>query len=141
MPTQKQLDEAYLGVAQLHANLSKAVRAQVGACLVTDTGVIVPGYNGTVAGAENKCEEAVNGFLVTKPGVLHAELNALLKCSKEGISSKGSTLYLTLSPCEACAAMIAEAGVKRVVYKEKYRDIAGITALYAYNVPVEQFKE
>ena len=140
MPSQRDLDLAYLGVAQLHANLSKALRSKVGACLVTSTGVIVPGYNGTVGGADNACEDTSNGFLVTKPSVLHAELNCILKCSKEGITSEGSTLYLTLSPCEACAAMIAQAGIKRVVYAEEYRDKAGIHALDEYNVESEQIK-
>lgn len=141
MPTQQELDAVYIGVAQLHADLSKAVRRKVGACIVTKHGVIVPGYNGTVAGSDVKGEEHIDGVLTTTPAMLHAELNCLLKCSKEGISSEGSTLYLTLSPCERCAAMIAGAGIKRVVYKEKYRDTSGITALYRYNIPIEEFKE
>jgi dCMP deaminase len=137
MPLQEDLDAVYLGTAYLHSRLSHARRKKVGAVLVTKHGVIVPGYNGTVAGADNNCEDLVDSTLVTKPGVLHAETNILVKCSKEGISTEGATLYITLSPCERCAAMIAAAGIKRVVYSEKYRNSAGITALYGYNVHTE----
>lgn len=129
----------YMQIALLYASQSKAVRKKVGAVLVTAHGVLVPGYNGTVSGSDNRCEYCeVDGSLVTKPGVLHAELNCILKCSKEGISTMKSTLYCTLSPCEECAAMIAAAGIQRVVFLEKYRNDAGIKALQGYNVEVEQ---
>lgn len=133
-------DSFYMQIALLYATQSKAVRKKVGAVLVTSHGVLVPGYNGTVSGSDNRCEywDSASGSLVTKPGVLHAELNCLLKCSKEGISTMKSTLYCTLSPCEECAAMIAAAGIQRVVFLDKYRDDAGIKALQSYNVEVEQ---
>ena len=135
-------DSFYMQIALLYASQSKAIRKKVGAVLVTAHGVLVPGYNGTVSGSDNQCEhwDSLKGSLVTKPGVLHAELNCILKCSKEGISTLGSTLYCTLSPCEECAAMIAAAGIQRVVFLETYRDTAGIKALESYNVDVESIK-
>lgn len=134
-------DSFYMQIALLYASQSKAIRKKVGAVLVTSHGVLIPGYNGTVSGSDNRCEHsAPDGSLVTKPGVLHAELNCILKCSKEGISTLGSTLYCTLSPCEECAAMIAAAGIQRVVFLEAYRNTAGIKALERYNVDVESIK-
>jgi dCMP deaminase len=134
---QQELDGVYMGVALLHAQLSKAKRKQVGACLVTESGVIVPGYNGTVKGTDNSCEILLeSGELQTKDSTLHAELNAILKCSLEGISTKNSTLYVTLSPCLRCSSMLAQAGIKRVVYGERYRDNSGVDFLLDCGIDV-----
>lgn len=136
MPTQNQLDTVYMGTAILHASLSKAKRAKVGACLVTATGTIIPSWNGTPQGTDNSCEHVVLDpndveapTLVTKAEVIHAELNCVIKCAKEGINTTGSTIYVTLSPCSACSALLLQAGVKRVVYREQYRCSEGIDYL------------
>jgi dCMP deaminase len=147
MADQKQLDETYMGTAMLHARLSKAVRAQVGAVLVTSQGVTLTGYNGTPAGLPNECETVVKtslpeyfkDTLVTKPEVIHAELNCILKAAREGVSCIGATMYVTLSPCVPCAAMMIQAGVKRLVYKEVYRDQSGINLLRDANVDVQWY--
>jgi len=103
MPNQKELDEVYMGTALLHAKLSKAVRAKVGACLITSTGTIVPSWNGTPEGTDNTCEEYLcvddEWKLVTKKEVVHAELACVLKSAKEGINTTGATVYVSLSPC------------------------------------------
>jgi dCMP deaminase len=125
MNKQEQLDSVYMGTALLHARLSKAKRKQVGAVLVTPSGVTLTGYNGTPSGYDNACE--ING--VTKPEVIHAELNCILKAAKEGVSVLGSTVYVTLSPCIACAAMLAQAGIKELVYREFYRSSEGLDLL------------
>ena len=135
MPTQKELDQCYMQVALLHSNLSKAKRKKVGSCLITSTGAIVPAYNGTPKGTSNTCEKSIyNRYikdyeLVTLPEVIHAERNVLIKCAKEGISTEGATLYVTLSCCKPCAAMIIQAGIKEVVYLEEYRDLEGLLYL------------
>lgn len=139
MPTQKDLDNCYMSVAKAHQALSKAVRKKVGACLVTKQGIIIPGYNGTPRGANNCCEEDRDGVLITKPDVIHAELNCILKAAKEGVSVVGSVLYVTLSPCVPCSAMLVQAGVGEVVYEELYRDTQGIVALHNQGVIVRQF--
>ena len=126
MPTQKQLDAAYMATALLHSQMSKANRKNVGACIVTNSGVTLTGYNGTPSGWDNKCETQDN---VTKQEVIHAELNAVLKAAKEGISLTGSTCYVTLAPCLSCAAMLSQAGIKRLVYLEDYRDMQGVEKL------------
>ena len=143
MPKQIDLDGVYMGVALLHSQLSKANRAKVGACLVTDTGVVIPGYNGTPRGLDNACENFVVkprgqiGEFITKDEVIHAEFNAVLKCSLEGISTKNSTLYVTLSPCLRCSSMLVQAGVKRVVFREQYRDNSGVELLRSAGVLVD----
>lgn len=121
--------------AKTFASLSKAKRRQVGAILVTSNGVMIPGVNGTFPGHDNTCETA-EGFTV--PEVIHAEMNALSKACREGVSTKGAVLYTTLSPCIECAKMIAMAGVSRVVYMDKYRDFTGIDYLHSCHVDTEQ---
>jgi dCMP deaminase len=58
--------------------------------------------------------------------VLHAEANAITKIARSSNSSDGATLYVTASPCIECAKLIIQAGIKRVVYSEKYRLEDGI---------------
>lgn len=142
MPVQSSLDYVYMQTARLHACLSYAQRKTVGACIVTTTGVIIPGYNGTPSGHNNCCEDLLcSNQLVTKPTVLHAELNCILKAAKEGIPIVGSTCYITLMPCQQCAAMLCQAGIKRVVYGEAYRDTAGIEVLKVSGIEVEMYRE
>ncbi len=135
MASQAELDSVYMGTAILHAKLSKAKRLQVGACIVTSSGVCLTGYNGTPAGWDNACEDSNN---VTKPEVIHAEINAILKAAREGVSLLGSTIYITHSPCLPCAAKIAQAGVSRVCYNLWYRDDSGIKALLKAGITVDQ---
>lgn len=149
MANQKELDSTYMGVALLHAKLSKARRSRVGACLVTSQGVCIPGFNGSPIGLCNNCEDLAPvgqikqepyGWLVTKPEVIHAELNCILKAAKEGISCKDSTAYVTLSPCVPCAAMLINAGITRLVYQDIYRDTQGLDLLKKAGIVTENFK-
>lgn len=151
MPSQRELDECYMQVALSHAKLSKATRKKVGACLVTSTGVIIPGYNGMSSGGSNECENnnwipdeqpfGDMGYyaLVTKPEVIHAELNCILKCAKEGISCLGSKIYITISPCLHCSEMLIQAGVVEVIYLEEYRCKEGIDNLSRRAIVTRQF--
>lgn len=135
------LDHVYMQMAHDFSIISKALRKRVGAILVTQQGVILSGVNGTPHGCDNACETVLgDGTLVTKPEVLHAEINAILKSAKEGVSVVNSTIYLTLSPCLPCAAMLIQAGVYRVVYDEEYRCKDGIEYLKKYGMIVEQIE-
>ena len=95
--------------------------------------IISDGYNGTPSGFENVCEDENNK---TKPYVLHAEANAITKIARSHNSSDGSTLYVTASPCIECAKLIIQAGIKRVVYSEKYRLEEGIELLKRAGIEV-----
>ena len=127
-------DAVYIEVAKLHASLSKAQRLRVGACIVTPSRVIIPGVNGLPKALGNTCER--DG--VTKPSVIHAELNCILKAQREGVDIRGATLYITHSPCEHCASLIIETGINRVVYAEEYRSLVGVENLKMAGVIVER---
>lgn len=137
MASQESLDLVYMQTALLHASLSKAVRAKVGSCLVTKQGVCLTGYNGEYSGGSNICEDELG---VTKPTVIHSELNCILRAAKEGISVLDSTLYVTLSPCQSCSAMLIQSGIKRVVYLQQYRCNKGIDLLQQAGIVVHKLE-
>lgn len=128
------VDYRYLHMARIWAENSYCKRRQVGALVVKDKMIISDGYNGTPSGFENVCEDESG---VTKPYVLHAEANAITKLARSGNNSEGSTLYVTASPCIECAKLIIQAGIRRVVYAEKYRLTDGIDLLTRAGVEVE----
>ncbi len=128
------LDKRYLRMASIWAENSYCERRKVGALLVKDKMVISDGYNGTPSGFENVCEDEDNK---TKPYVLHAEANAITKVAQSNNSSKDATLYVTSSPCIECAKLIIQAGIKRVVYSEKYRLEDGINLLKRAEIEVQ----
>jgi len=119
-------DKAYLRLAESWAKLSQCTRKQVGAIIVKDEIIISDGFNGTPAGFDNCCEDE-NGL--TYWYVLHAEANAILKVAKSTNNCKGSTLYLTHSPCRECSKLVLQSGITRVVYKEAYKDPSGVDFL------------
>ena len=149
MPSQNKLDQYYMSLALRVAELSHGVRGKVGACLVTESDITILGTNGKPKPLGNQLEElkpiglhngcVVKGLnLVTSESVIHAELNTILKCAKEGVSVKGATIYTTLSCCVQCASMLASCGVERVVYLEEYRDTKGIEILEKCGIIVEK---
>jgi dCMP deaminase len=80
--------------------------------------------------------------LRTKPEVLHAESNALMKLAENGgIGAQGATLYLTMSPCTECAKLIKQAKIKRVIFREQYREVGGIEFLKKRGVEVVQLEK
>ena len=97
MALQSDIDKAYLRMCVEWARLSTARRRKVGCLIVKNGQIISDGYNGTPKGFDNNCEEEVNGELVTKTIVLHAESNAISKLAKSNNSSDGATLYVTCS--------------------------------------------
>lgn len=130
---QQELDKRYMRMATVWAENSYCKRRQVGALIVKDKMIISDGYNGTPSGFENVCEDEND---VTKPYVLHAEANAITKIARSSNSSEGATMYVTASPCIECAKLIIQAGIRRVVYSEKYRLEDGLDLLRKANVEV-----
>lgn len=128
MSTKKQerYDKAYLRMASEWGKLSHCKRKQVGAIIVKDRMIISDGYNGTPTGFENYCEDE-EGY--TKWYVLHAEANAILKVAASTQSCEGATLYITLSPCKECSKLVHQAGIRRVVYQNAYKDDSGLQFL------------
>lgn len=128
-------DAHYLRVAQLTSQLSSAIDRKVGAVIVKDDNIISFSYNGTTRGANNAtCDP--NGK--TFPSVLHAEAYAIGKVAKSTNSTKGATLYTTLSPCIECAKIIYMAGISRVVYGELYKYREGVDYLEKIGILVNK---
>lgn len=119
-------DEYFMGVALLSSKRSKDPNTKVGACIVNcDKKIIGIGYNGMPFGCSDTLFPWANDkdkeYLDTKyPYVVHAEPNAILNANS---SVKGSTLYVTLFPCNECAKLVIQSGIKEIVYmSDKYHD-------------------
>ena len=143
-------DEYFMGVALLSAKRSKDPSTQVGACLVNhDKRIIGIGYNGFPIGCSDdifpwgkgNTDELNNKY----PYVVHAEANAILNSSG---NLKGATVYVTLFPCNECAKLLIQSGIKHIVYmteihkgtvsdqaSKRMLDAAGIT--YEKMSPIE----
>jgi len=124
-------DEIYMQLAEQLAHRSHCVKMQVGAVLTKDTRIISLGYNGPPAGTYNCDEEwPETGCPRDSKGscslALHAEQNAILYAAKNKVDLEGSTLYVTLAPCIACARVIFSVGIKKVIYKNSYAEYKGI---------------
>jgi len=135
---QKKYDSAYMRMALEWGKLSHCERKQVGALIVKDRMIISDGFNGCPSGFENNCEDDEGN---TKWYVLHAEANAILKVASSTQSCKGSTLYITLSPCKECSKLIHQSGIKRVVYSQEYKDISGLEFLDKAGVETMHLKD
>lgn len=123
--------EYYCKIAEETAKLSSAIKLKVGCVIVKDNRILSIGYNGTPSGWDNECETSIHhhelglSSLVTKPEVLHAEANALMKLCKSTESSEGATLFVTHFPCIECAKLIYQAGISRVYYINEYNASKG----------------
>ena len=124
-------DECFMGLAYLASLRSKDPSTQVGACIVdTNHKVVSIGYNGMPRGINDKdvdwnCKEGLNSKYLY---VCHAEFNAILN-TRNGASLQGTTVYVTLFPCNECAKAIIQSGIKEIIYlDDKYKDTEGIKA-------------
>jgi len=143
-------DALYHDIAERVSQLSRAKRLQVGAVIVKDHRILSYGYNGTPPGFDNNCEieipEEVDlssrtitpARLVTKPEVIHAEMNAIAKVARSHDSCLDATLYLTHSPCVECSKAILQAGIASVQYRLDYRSDDGIALLRSAGVDVQK---
>ena len=125
-------DKIWMQMAETIAQRSHHPTFKVGALIVTsdNTQVLSLGYNGRAAGMLNVPKSDVPGC----SGLLHAEINALLKLDYN--NPKDKVMYVTLSPCENCAMAVINSGIKKVVYKAKYRDETGVKLLETANISV-----
>ena len=131
--------------AEVYANLSSARKLKVGCVIVKDNTIIGIGYNGMPSGWTNDCEEwvEVNDIfsdadreLRTKPEVIHAESNAISKVARSTNSTQDADLFVTHAPCIHCAKLIHQSGIKRVYYRDTYRDELGLEFLKKCNIEV-----
>lgn len=135
---QKKYDNAYMRMALEWAKLSHCKRKQVGALIVKKRMIISDGFNGSPTGFDNNCEDSEGN---TKWHVLHAEANAILKVASSTQGSRGSTLYITLSPCKECSKLIHQSEIKRVVFYKAYKDTSGLDFLEKAGVEITHLKD
>ncbi|OIN97646.1 cytidine deaminase [Candidatus Desantisbacteria bacterium CG_4_10_14_0_8_um_filter_48_22] len=130
-------DEYFMKIAELVAQRSTCLRRQVGCVIVRDKRMLTTGYNGAPRGLKH-CSET--GCLRNKLKIpsgerqelcraLHSEQNAIIQAALTGISLNGSVLYCTHQPCVACAKMLINAGIKKIVYKGEYPDKLALSIL------------
>ena len=142
-------DEYFMQLAHLVKRRSTCLRRQVGAVLVRDRRILATGYNGAPSGIVH-CE--VTGCLRQKLKVpsgqrhelcrgLHAEQNVIIQCALYGVSTKGATLYVTVTPCIICAKMIINAGIKEIVIEGEYPDKMARNFLRQAKIKVRRLKK
>ncbi|XP_015479923.1 deoxycytidylate deaminase isoform X3 [Parus major] len=124
--------EYFMAVAFLSAQRSKDPSSQVGACIVNSENKIVGiGYNGMPNGCSDDVlpwtRTGANRLDTKYPYVCHAELNAIM--NKNSADVKGCSMYVALFPCNECAKLIIQAGIKEVIFmSDKYHDTTEMTA-------------
>lgn len=136
--TINKFDRLYINISKEVAKLSYCERSQVGTVIAKGINIISYGYNGTLPGKENICED-IDGK--TLPTVVHSEINAILKAAKSRHSTENAFMYSTLSPCIECAKAIIQAGIVRLYYIEDYRDLTPLDLLLSSNVEVIKVKD
>ncbi|CAK6962830.1 deoxycytidylate deaminase-like [Scomber scombrus] len=136
----------FMAVAVLTSKMSEDPNTQVGACIVNqDNKVVSTGHNQMPKGGKDKLpwEQKKEDEHDTKyPYVCHAELNAIM--NKNSADVKGCTIYVTLFPCNECAKLIIQGGIKAVVYlsdryKDRYSTKVSKKMLDLAGIPYEQF--
>lgn len=150
------------------AELSYCERAKMGAIIMIDEKTFITGYNGTLEGFENKCDDislvcnicniAVDpddyvegekhcktGYIEKRPksnlNVVHAETNAILHAGVNGMSVVGKTMFMTTSPCITCANNIVKAKLGKIIYKNEHDDLRGLETLRKANVTVVRYNK
>ncbi len=150
MTARPNFDDIFMELAVNLAKRSHCIKAQVGAVLTKDTRIISIGYNGPPAGTHNCDDEFPDtGCPRDSKGscslALHAEQNAILYAAKNGSAIEGATIYVTLSPCIACARIIYSMKISRVIYLHSYAEYKGIGSdegvdfLTRFGVEVERY--
>jgi dCMP deaminase len=115
-------DEYFMRIAREVATRATCDRKHVGAVIVRDRSILATGYNGSIGGLPH-CDEVghmmQDGHCIR---TIHAEANAVIQAARNGVRIEGAGIYVTASPCWSCFKMIANAGLRRIVFGEFYRD-------------------
>jgi dCMP deaminase len=122
MASRADWDTYFMRIAREVSSRSTCDRKHVGAVVVRDRTILSTGYNGSISGMPH-CDEV--GHLMEGGhcvATIHAEANAILQAARNGVAIAGATVYVSASPCWHCFKMIANTGIKRIVYGEFYRD-------------------
>jgi dCMP deaminase len=114
-------DSYFMKIAYAVSERSTCDRAFVGCVLVLDKRILTTGFNGSPMGLPH-CDE-VGHLMVDEHCVrtIHAETNAIIQAALHGVSTNGSTCYVTHFPCINCTKALINAGITRLVYATAYR--------------------
>jgi len=140
-------DQLFIDIAKLFAKQSTCISKQVGGVLIKDDRIIYSGYNGVPSGHQHCNQTFGPGFnreqhhLWSNDHELHCEQNIISGCAKKGIITDKAELYITLSPCVACAKIIIAAGITKVIFLERYDKKDGLEFLEKNNVYCDKIKE
>jgi len=159
-------EHTVMELVDILANKSTCQRAKMGAVIVIDDGIFITGYNGTLKGFPNNCDDislvctvcnivvdpsdynegdqhCKKGYIEKRPksntNVVHAEVNSIYKAAKYGICIKDRPMYMTTSPCVNCANAIVQAGISKVIYKHDHDDLRGIDTLRKAGIEVIKY--
>lgn len=133
-------DEYFLKVAMLVSERATCPRMHCGCVLVRDKQILSTGYNGSIPG-DGHCED--NGCMIVDNHcirTIHAEMNAILQCSSHGISTQGSTAYITNMPCTNCSKSLITAGIKEIVIFSDYHDTQAEKFFNIANVHIKRLQ-
>ena len=131
-------DEYFMKIAVQAATRATCDRKHVGAVIVRDKAILSTGYNGSIRGLPH-CDDA--GHMMENDhcvATVHAEANAIIQAAKNGTGIDGADIYVTASPCWNCFKLIANSGIKRIVFLEFYRDERIMTVAKQVGIVLEQ---
>jgi dCMP deaminase len=136
-------DEYFMAIARVVSTRSTCDRKHVGAVIVRDKLLLATGYNGSIRGLPH-CDDV--GHLMEEGHCIrtvHAEANAIAQAARNGVRLEGGDIYVTASPCFNCFKLIANSGLKRIVFGEFYRDerifeLSHQLGLELVHFPIEQ---
>jgi dCMP deaminase len=141
-------EDMYIEILKVIAKRSTCLKRQVSAIIVKDGRIISMGYNGSPHGSENCCDEhkclredSISGENLHSCYAIHAEINAISFAAKYGISCEESIIYTSTQPCINCTKAIISAGIKKVIYIEKYNDELSLKLLQQAGIESVQYKE
>ena len=110
----------FMDIAEMVSLRSTCNRKKVGAIIVKEKNILATGYNGSVSGLEH-CDDVghdmVAGHCVR---TIHAEQNAIVQAAKHGVKIEGAEIYVNTYPCWNCFKLIANAGIKKIFYRDAY---------------------
>jgi len=144
--------ELYRNLLTAYNVKSTCARVKVSSIIVKNGRVVSTGWNGVPSGHVH-CEEVFAGRDMTDEVVkaehkefserneIHSEQNCIASAAKNGVSTEGCDMYVSISPCTACAKLIIASGIKSVYYLQPYdRETHGLELLQKSGIKVEQFK-
>lgn len=142
-------DEYFMSMAELAATRSTCLRRQVGAVIVKNKKVLATGYNGAPSGLKHCLDIGCLRDKLKIPSgerhelcrATHAEQNAIVQAASFGVSIKDGTMYSTTHPCILCSKLIINAGIRKLVIKDKYPDPMSAEMLREAKVKIQIYKD